>query len=245
MGQIESSSGCDGATTLHAIRQERRSRALRREMAGTTTVTKTFKVDKTVPAVNTVLERGADANGWYNHPLAVAFTGTDATSQVATCTSGRYAGPDSAAALIAGSCTDNAGNKAPASFSFKYDSTPPSIFGTTATHGNRSAQISWRKSSDTKVVEVFQDTGPERAGRIGDLSRHGQRRQGHRTRRRSQVRVPGDRRRRGREPRRAEAQPRRHRRTAEPDSGTADHDEIPSRRSPGHVSRVRPTTTSN
>ena len=32
----------------------------------------------------------------------------------------------------------------PASFPFKYDATPPSLFGTTATHGNRSAQISWR-----------------------------------------------------------------------------------------------------
>ena len=128
---------------------------------------KTFKLDKTAPAVSTVLERQADANGWYNRPLTVAFTGTDATSGIANCTSGRYAGPDSAAALIAGSCTDNAGNQAPALFSFKYDATPPSIFGTTATHGNRSAQISWRKSSDTKVVEVFRTPGRNGQGESG------------------------------------------------------------------------------
>jgi hypothetical protein len=134
---------------------------------GTRTVEKTFKLDKTLPGVTTVLERQADANGWYNHPLTVAFTGTDATSGIASCTSGRYSGPDSTAALIAGSCTDKAGNHNPASFSFKYDSTPPSIFGTTATHGNRSAQISWRKSSDTKLVEVFRTPGRNGQGESG------------------------------------------------------------------------------
>jgi hypothetical protein len=124
-----------------------------------TATTKVIKIDKTLPAVTTVLERGADANGWYNRPLTVAFNGTDPTSGISNCTSGRYSGPDTTSALIAGSCTDHAGNQTPASFSFKYDATPPSIFGTTATHGNRSAQISWRKSSDTKLVEVIRTPG--------------------------------------------------------------------------------------
>jgi hypothetical protein len=129
--------------------------------------TKTFKIDKTVPAVTTVLERPPDANGWYNRPLSVAFVGTDATSTISSCTSGRYAGPDTTAGLIAGSCTDNAGNHAPASFAFKYDATPPSIFAVTAVHGNRSAQISWRKSSDTKLVEVFRTPGRNGQGESG------------------------------------------------------------------------------
>jgi hypothetical protein len=126
-----------------------------------------IKLDKTAPAVETVLERQADANGWYNRPLTVAFKGTDATSQIATCTSVRYAGPDSAGAVASGSCSDIAGNSTAASFPFKYDATPPSIFGTTATHGNRSAQISWRKSSDTKVVEVFRAPGRNGQGESG------------------------------------------------------------------------------
>jgi hypothetical protein len=134
---------------------------------GTTTLKKTFKIDKTVPAVSTILERPADANGWYNRPLGVAFVGTDTTSGIANCTSGRYAGPDSTAAIIAGSCSDKAGNQAPASFPFKYDATPPSLFGTTATHGNRSAQISWRKSSDTTLVEVFRTPGRNGQGESG------------------------------------------------------------------------------
>jgi hypothetical protein len=126
-----------------------------------------IKIDKTAPAVATVLERQADANGWYNRPLTVTFTGTDATSQISTCTSVRYAGPDNAAARVVGSCLDVAGNSTEASFPLKYDATPPSIFGTTATHGNRSAQISWRKSSDTKVVEVFRTPGRNGQGESG------------------------------------------------------------------------------
>jgi hypothetical protein len=165
-GPVETSTGC-GADTIYADTPGKTYTCSATRDGFTTTVSKTFKVDKTVPAVNTVLERGADANGWYNRPLAVAFVGTDTTSGIANCTSGRYAGPDSTAALIAGSCTDNAGNHNPASFSFRYDSTPPSVFGTTATHGNRSAQISWRKSSDTKMVEVFRTPGRNGQGESG------------------------------------------------------------------------------
>jgi hypothetical protein len=126
-----------------------------------------IKLDKTAPAVATVLERQADANGWYNHPLTVAFSGTDATSGLWTCTSVTYTGPDSAAAVASGSCSDVAGNSAPASFPFKYDATAPSLFSATAAHGNRSAQISWRKSSDTKVVEVFRSPGRNGQGESG------------------------------------------------------------------------------
>ena len=128
---------------------------------------KTFRIDKTAPAVAVVPERGPDANGWYNRPLTVAFTGTDATSQISNCTSARYAGPDNAGALISGTCTDNAGNQASISFPFKYDATPPSVVAVTAAHGNRSAQISWRKSTDTKLVEVFRTPGRNGQGESG------------------------------------------------------------------------------
>ena len=124
-----------------------------------TTVTKTFKLDKTVPAVSTAPERVPDANGWYNRPLIVAFSGTDATSGVAICSSSHYGGPDNASALVAGSCTDKAGNVAGASFAFKYDTTAPSLFAVTAKRGNRSCELTWRKSADTRVVEVVRAPG--------------------------------------------------------------------------------------
>ena len=128
----------------------------------------TIRLDKTPPAVAASPERPADANGWYNRPLTVAFNASDATSGPGNCASAvRYAGPDNASAIAVGSCTDVAGNPASASLPFKYDATPPGLFGTTATHGNRSAQISWRKSSDTKVVEVFRAPGRNGQGESG------------------------------------------------------------------------------
>jgi hypothetical protein len=135
---------------------------------GSTTIeTKPIRIDKTAPSVTAVLERQPDANGWYNRPFTVAFVGSDATSKVASCSSMHYSGPDSSAASAAGSCSDNAGNVAQSSFAFKYDATPPSVFSVTATHGNRSAQLSWRKSSDTKVIEVFRTPGRNGQGESG------------------------------------------------------------------------------
>jgi hypothetical protein len=95
---------------------------------GTTTVTsKTIKVDTTAPAVTAIPSRSSDANGWYNHPVAVGFAGTDGTSKIASCTSTTYAGPDNANTAVTGSCTDNAGNVGAASLGLKYDATAPSI----------------------------------------------------------------------------------------------------------------------
>jgi hypothetical protein len=126
--------------------------------------TVTIKLDKTVPAVSTAPERLPDANGWYNRPLTVAFSGTDTTSGIATCSSIPYGGPDNPGASIVGSCTDVAGNANGAAFSFKYDATPPALFGVTATRGKRSAELAWRKSSDTARVEVWRAPGRNGAG---------------------------------------------------------------------------------
>jgi hypothetical protein len=52
---------------------------------GTTTVSKTFKLDKTAPATSATPSRISDANGWYNHDLTVAFSGSDTTSGLESC----------------------------------------------------------------------------------------------------------------------------------------------------------------
>ena len=129
----------------------------------------TVRLDKTPPTVSGAAERGPNPTGWYTGALVVSFAGTDATSGVAngTCTSRPYAGPDTANAVVAGTCTDVAGNVGSSALSFKYDATPPSIFGLSATHGNRSAQLSWRKSSDTQLVEVFRTPGRNGQGESG------------------------------------------------------------------------------
>ena len=95
-----------------------------------------FDYDETAPTASTTLDRGPDHNGWYNAAVAYTTTGTDATSGIASCTSGTYAGPDGSGLTVSGTCTDNAGNAsaAAASAAFKYDNTAPSA----ATALNRS-----------------------------------------------------------------------------------------------------------
>jgi hypothetical protein len=124
----------------------------------------TIKLDKTPPAVTAAPGRAPDANGWYNHALAVTFAGTDATSGVESCAGGSYAGPDNAAAAVAGSCRDNAGNVTPSALLFKYDSTPPQVTAVSAKRGNRTVQISWRASADAKRVEIARAPGRKGAG---------------------------------------------------------------------------------
>ena len=100
-----------------------------RDVAGNTSAPVTFalKYDATAPAASASLARGPDANGWYSKPITVSFTGSDATSGIASCTApGTYTGPDAAAASVGGSCTDAAGNRTTAAASIPYDSTAPS-----------------------------------------------------------------------------------------------------------------------
>jgi hypothetical protein len=124
------------------------------------TVDRTFKIDKTRPTMTGASPaRPPDANGWYNHALAVSFSGFDAMSGIESCSSVHYAGPDNRAAAVGGLCKDLAGNQIESSFSFKYDATAPSLFAVTTKRGNRSVQVIWRKSADTVVVEVLRAPG--------------------------------------------------------------------------------------
>ena len=89
--------------------------------------TVTVRRDATPPHVTgSSFERGADADGWYNHPVAVAFSGSDATSGIASCDRPSYGGPDGTSIQVAGTCRDVAGNTSAATtVTLKYDATPP------------------------------------------------------------------------------------------------------------------------
>ncbi len=95
--------------------------------ASTNTGTFTVKLDKTAPTnVAVTTDRGADHNGWYNHPFIATWSGTDSLSGIASCTTTTYSGPDTVGANLTGTCTDIAGNtSAPVTLAFKYDATPP------------------------------------------------------------------------------------------------------------------------
>jgi hypothetical protein len=162
-GPIESSVGCD-AKTISADTPGITYTCSATRDGFTTSVTKTFKVDKTAPAVTAAAARAPDANGWYNHALAVTFSGTDGTSGVDSCVGGSYAGPDNPAATVAGSCRDFAGNVTPSALPFKYDSTPPQVTAVSTKRGNRTAQISWRASADTNRIEIARAPGRKGAG---------------------------------------------------------------------------------
>jgi hypothetical protein len=127
---------------------------------GTNSGSVKIKLDKTVPAVSAIPERVSDANGWYNRPVTVSFSGTDPISGIAACSpASRYGGPDISTAALVGSCTDVAGNTASASFPIKYDATPPTLSSVMAKRGNRSVQVTWRKSTDTRSIEVLRAPG--------------------------------------------------------------------------------------
>jgi hypothetical protein len=151
----ENSTGCD-AKTLTADTTGTTLTCTASSDAGATVVSKskTIKLDKTPPAVSAAASRGTDANGWYNHALTVGFAGTDATSGIAACSSGSYAGPDNPSASVSGSCTDFAGNSGAAALSFKYDATPPTVSQVRTKAGNRRIDLIWSASADTQLVQV-------------------------------------------------------------------------------------------
>jgi hypothetical protein len=96
-----------------------------------TSRTLSFPYDAGGPAVTAAPSRGADSEGWYNHPLDVSFSGSDSVSGIDSCTSGSYAGPDNGSASVTGTCRDKAGNTGSAGFALRYDATPPSVDGGT------------------------------------------------------------------------------------------------------------------
>ncbi|MGH2932110.1 MAG: hypothetical protein ACRDKK_04535, partial [Gaiellaceae bacterium] len=92
-----------------------------------------LRYDATAPQVTATPFRAPDTSGWYNHPLSVAFTGSDATSGLDSCAAPQiYDGPDNGFASIGGSCLDRAGNVGVVSFAFGYDSTAPQVAGGSA-----------------------------------------------------------------------------------------------------------------
>jgi hypothetical protein len=97
----------------------------------TVTLEVPIKIDKTRPVVLSGSPgRGADVNGWYNHPVGISFRGSDQTSGIDFCTSTTYSGPDTGAASVSGTCTDKAGNVSSSlGFGLKYDSTAPVLSG--------------------------------------------------------------------------------------------------------------------
>jgi hypothetical protein len=126
---------------------------------GDVSVKVTIRRDATAPTVIPVPARAPDANGWYNNPLTVSFSGSDVTSGVASCTQAGYAGPDSSNTSVSGSCRDNAGNQTPASYALKYDATPPTLGAFNIKPANRKAHLRWKAPQDAASVQLVRAPG--------------------------------------------------------------------------------------
>ena len=118
-----------------------------------------LQYDATPPQVQATLERAPDANGWYNHPVTLNVTGSDAGSGLDSCTGGNYSGPASDSASITAACVDKAGNTASQRVTFKFDSTPPKLSDLTVAIGNDAATLHWSASPDVSSVAVERSPG--------------------------------------------------------------------------------------
>jgi hypothetical protein len=154
----ERSEGCDARTiTADTLNTDVTCTAWWSDGSSSSTVH--IRRDATPPTVTAVPARAPDANGWYNAPLTVTFSGADVTSGLASCTQAAYAGPDSPNTAVSGSCRDNAGNQAAASYALKYDATPPALGQLTVKPANRKAHLRWNAPNDVTSVVLVRAPG--------------------------------------------------------------------------------------
>lgn len=120
-----------------------------------TAVTGLIKIDATSPTSLTArLSRKPDDHGWYNHPVKIRWSGTDATSGIAYCSTATYRGPDSGAAVANGGCVDQAGNTGPLAVHLAYDATPPVLSKVTEETTDTGYTLHWTSTSASDRVVV-------------------------------------------------------------------------------------------
>ncbi len=132
----------------------------------TTKKTAVIRLDATAPAITGAgPDRPPDYDGWWNHPVAFVFQGSDPISEIAACSSTTYSGPDSAAAEVTGTCRDVAGNTSTGTFAIKYDATPPTVSALRPAALVGRIALSWRESADAVRVDVSRSPGSAGARR--------------------------------------------------------------------------------
>ena len=120
-------------------------------------------IDWTPPAVVSFNpDRPPDHNGWFNHPVGLAFQGTDAVSGIASCSSTVFGGPEGQGVLVGGACTDHAGHSAAGALPINYDATPPPPPTVRAMPGDRKVKLTWTSWPDTssEVVRLTRKQPP-------------------------------------------------------------------------------------
>jgi len=106
---------CVGNTTLTAEGAGQSASGTATDQAGNTasTTVSGINIDKTAPTATGSASPAPAASGWYNIATGaptISFTGSDATSGIASCTSPVTVSTDGENQSVSGSCTDSAGN---------------------------------------------------------------------------------------------------------------------------------------
>ena len=130
--------------------------------SGGGSATQPINLETSSPTASATPSRPPDLNGWYNHPVAFSFSGSSFSGIASCAPPTTYAGPDSTAASVSGSCTDNAGKTASAtSAAIPYDASAPTISAAAAT-GDGIATLLWASVGDVDPlvsVEVVRSPG--------------------------------------------------------------------------------------
>jgi hypothetical protein len=154
---IVSTSGCEAAIKIDGPNVGT-TRTCTASLSGGGSIgwtTNTIKIDAQPPAgLSASVARGPDFNGWYNHPVGITWSGSDATSGIAACTSVTYGGPDGAGAAAGGGCTDNAGNSASSPLALNYDATPPVLSNVSVASGAQADTVRWASTSPSDTILV-------------------------------------------------------------------------------------------
>jgi hypothetical protein len=94
------------------------------------------RIDRTAPAISASVSPAANAAGWNNGPVTVAYSCTDALSGVDTCAAPQILSADGAGQSSSGDALDNAGNGATTTVTgISIDRTPPVVRVTGVTDG--------------------------------------------------------------------------------------------------------------
>ena len=185
-GSITSTTGCEPAIRVDDPNTGTTLTCTASGPGGTSSVTtKLLKVDATAPSTSVAPSRAPNAAGWYRAPVMLQWSGSDATSGVASCSQQlTYGGPDAASTSQTGSCTDNAGNSSNASLTLHYDSAPPTVAVNPARPADhdgwysRPVSISWSGTDATSGIDSCSATltysGPDNANAssIGGCTDH-------------------------------------------------------------------------
>jgi hypothetical protein len=129
--------------------------------ASASATTDFVRIDRTPPASVAALgARPPDNSPWYTAPVAIAWSGTDATSGIAACTTLTYSGPDGPAVTPTGTCRDVAGNiSAAVPVTLAYDATAPALADVGVTLAGRTATVRWTAGADAQQVTVVRKPG--------------------------------------------------------------------------------------